>query len=104
MNCVNELALIFVDFSLSCVCFGAVFRYATRWDLFVIMLGVIFTLCKALALTWIVIVYGEFTSLLAERMYGIGTSSGVDVYCMCRLYDCINGKMCWQFFFNLLFH
>lgn len=40
-----------------------------------IVLGVIFTLFKALALPWIIIVYAEFTSLLVERMYGIGTSS-----------------------------
>lgn len=51
------------------------YRYATRWDLFVIFLGVIFTLFKALALPMVIIVYGEFTSLLVERTYGIGTSS-----------------------------
>lgn len=51
------------------------YRYASRWDLFVIILGVFCTLMKAFAVPWIIIVYGEFTSLLVERTYGIGTSS-----------------------------
>lgn len=40
-----------------------------------IFLGVLCTLCKSLTLPWVVIVYGEFTSLLVERNYGFGTSS-----------------------------
>ncbi|XP_031626071.1 multidrug resistance protein homolog 65-like [Contarinia nasturtii] len=53
----------------------SLYRYATRWDLFVIVIGVICTFLKAFAMPWTIIVYGEFTSLLVERMYGTGTSS-----------------------------
>lgn len=51
------------------------FRYASRWDLFVIFIGVMFTIIKAFTVPIAVMVYGEFTSLLIERMYGIGTST-----------------------------
>lgn len=49
------------------------YRYASRWDLFVIFLGCVCTLMKSLTLPWVVIVYGEFTSLMVER--SIGSSS-----------------------------
>lgn len=51
------------------------FRFATKWDLFVIFLGVVFTFFKSLAMPISIVVYGEFTTLLVDRTLGIGTST-----------------------------
>lgn len=40
-----------------------------------IILGVIFTFLKSLAMPFIIVVYGEFTTLLVDRTYMEGTSS-----------------------------
>lgn len=38
-------------------------------------IGVLFTFIKSLALPVLIVVYGEFTTLLVDRTLGIGTSS-----------------------------
>lgn len=37
--------------------------------------GIFATLMKSMGMPWTIIIYSEFTSLLVERTYGIGTSS-----------------------------
>lgn len=51
------------------------YRYASRWDLFVIFIGCVCTFLKSLTLPWVIIVYGEFTALMVERNSEKGTIS-----------------------------
>lgn len=51
------------------------FRYATTYDIILIVLGVIFTFLKSLVTPLMIVVYGEFTTVLVDRTYGEGTSS-----------------------------
>lgn len=51
------------------------YRFATKWEIFVIFIGIIFTCLKSFAMPILIVIYGEFTTLLVERTLGIGTSS-----------------------------
>lgn len=51
------------------------FRFVTKWDVILILIGIIFTLLKSIAMPLLIITYGEFTTLLVDRTLGIGTSS-----------------------------
>lgn len=51
------------------------FRFATKWDIIFIVIGIIFTIVKSIAMSTIIIIYGEFTTLLVDRTLGVGTSS-----------------------------
>lgn len=51
------------------------FRFATSFEYFLIFLGVVFTILKSFGMPLMIIVYGEFTTLLVDRTYQNGTSS-----------------------------
>lgn len=51
------------------------YRFATRFELILLALGIAFTVLKACGMPLMIIVYGEFTTLLVDRAYRIGTSS-----------------------------
>lgn len=46
------------------------FRYATAWELFLTLLGLLFATASAFGIPWNVVVYGEFTTLLVDRSMG----------------------------------
>lgn len=51
------------------------YRFASRSDLVLLFIGVFFTLIKSCMFPFLTIIYGEFSTLLVERAYGMGTSS-----------------------------
>lgn len=51
------------------------YRYATTWDIILMFIGTACTFVKALGTPGLIIVYGEFTTLLVDRTLGYGTSS-----------------------------
>lgn len=51
------------------------YRFATRFELFLLALGIVFTVLKACGMPLMIVVYGEFTTLLIDRAYRVGTSS-----------------------------
>ncbi|XP_031626047.1 multidrug resistance protein homolog 65 [Contarinia nasturtii] len=51
------------------------YRFATKCDVILILIGILFTVLKSVAMPILIIVYGEFTTLLVDRTLGIGTSS-----------------------------
>ncbi|XP_055301725.1 multidrug resistance protein homolog 65-like isoform X2 [Sitodiplosis mosellana] len=53
----------------------SLYQFATKWDVFLILIGIIFTILKAATQPLLILAYSEFTTLLIERTMGIGTSS-----------------------------
>ncbi|XP_037037808.1 multidrug resistance protein homolog 65 isoform X3 [Bradysia coprophila] len=51
------------------------YRFATPLEFFLIFLGIVFTTLKSFGMPLMIIVYGEFTTLLVDRTYENGTSS-----------------------------
>lgn len=51
------------------------YRFASKWDWFLIFVGCIFTIVTAFTPSLINIIYSEATNLLIERTYAIGTST-----------------------------
>lgn len=45
------------------------FQFATKFELFLIFMGVILSCLNAFSLPLVIIIYGEFTTLLVERNY-----------------------------------
>ncbi|XP_061393533.1 multidrug resistance protein homolog 65 [Musca vetustissima] len=57
--------------------FFKLFRFSTKWEIFLLLIGVVMSTIKALTLPAVVIIYSEFTAMLVDRTYRIGTSSKV---------------------------
>ncbi|XP_055382566.1 multidrug resistance protein homolog 65 [Condylostylus longicornis] len=55
--------------------FFQLFRFITPWEIFLLFIGLILAVIKAFAMPAVVIIYSEFTAMLVDRTYGIGTSS-----------------------------
>ncbi|XP_055326893.1 multidrug resistance protein homolog 65-like [Sitodiplosis mosellana] len=55
--------------------FLTLYRFASRYDLILLSTGIFFTLIKACSWPFLIVIYGEFTSLLVDRTYGIGRST-----------------------------
>ncbi|XP_055296579.1 multidrug resistance protein homolog 65-like [Sitodiplosis mosellana] len=53
----------------------SLYRFATKWDMILLLIGITATLLKSMALPIFNIIFGEYTSLLVDRTLGIGTSS-----------------------------
>lgn len=51
------------------------YRYATTWDIILIMIGCVCTFVKALGIPVLFIGFSEFTTLLVDRALASGTSS-----------------------------
>lgn len=51
------------------------FRFATKWEIFLMVLGVFFTLLNSSVQPLMTIAYAEFTSKFIERTNGLGNSS-----------------------------
>lgn len=51
------------------------YRFASKWDLFLLFIGCIFTFIKACNYPFLITIYAEYTALLVDRTYGIGTST-----------------------------
>lgn len=51
------------------------YRFVSRWDLFQLSMGFIFTFIKACNHPFLILIYSEFLSLLVERTLQVGTSS-----------------------------
>lgn len=45
------------------------FRYATAWELFLTLFGLMFATISAFGIPWNVVAYGEFTTLLVDRTF-----------------------------------
>ncbi|XP_005186345.2 multidrug resistance protein homolog 65 [Musca domestica] len=55
--------------------FFTLFRFSTKCEIFLLFIGFIMSAIKALTLPAVVIIYSEFTAMLVDRTYRIGTSS-----------------------------
>lgn len=51
------------------------YRFTSRWDIFLLIVGVIFTFVKSCSLPIFLITFGEATTLLVDRTSGTGQSS-----------------------------
>lgn len=56
-------------------CFYLKYRFASRWDQFLLLIGLFTTFVKSCSWPFLILIYGEFTTLLVDRTYGIGTST-----------------------------
>ncbi|XP_059216355.1 multidrug resistance protein homolog 65 [Stomoxys calcitrans] len=55
--------------------FFTLFRFSTKCEIFLLFIGFVMSAIKALTLPAVVIIYSEFTAMLVDRTYRIGTSS-----------------------------
>lgn len=55
--------------------FFKLYRFSTGFENFLLFIGFVMSIIKALTLPAVVIVYSEFTSMLVDRTLAIGTSS-----------------------------
>ncbi|XP_073843183.1 multidrug resistance protein homolog 65-like [Musca autumnalis] len=55
--------------------FFQLFRFSTKCEIFLLFIGFVMSAVKALTLPAVVIIYSEFTAMLVDRTYRIGTSS-----------------------------
>ena len=67
-------AWVYIE-SIYTVIFQLQFRFATKLDVILILIGIVFTFFKSMAFPLLIVVYGEFTTLLVDRTLGVGTSS-----------------------------
>ncbi|XP_037941801.1 multidrug resistance protein homolog 49-like [Teleopsis dalmanni] len=51
------------------------FKYSTTFERFLVAAGIIFASLASVCITYSIIIYAEFASLLIDRSVGIGTSS-----------------------------
>lgn len=51
------------------------YRYATTWDIILIIIGCVFTIVKSMSMPAMFIVFGEFTTLMVDRSLGNSTTS-----------------------------
>ncbi|XP_055687209.1 multidrug resistance protein homolog 65 [Lutzomyia longipalpis] len=57
------------------VSYFRLYRFATKWELFLILLATIFTAISAATMPMIIVVFGEFSTILIERKFSVGASS-----------------------------
>ncbi|GAB0096239.1 Multidrug resistance protein homolog 65 [Sergentomyia squamirostris] len=57
------------------VSYFRLFRFATKWELFLIFLATILAAVSAATMPMIIVVFGEFSTILIERKFSVGASS-----------------------------
>lgn len=57
------------------VSFFYLFRFATCWEICLVLLAILFAAISATMMPLIIITYGEFTTILVERAYKGGVTS-----------------------------
>lgn len=65
--------------SLAAVSYWKLFRFATRFEVFLVFVAVICASIASLGLPYGMILYGEFTTILVDREIGKGTSTKTNI-------------------------